>query len=137
MIKIKNIVEKSKQLKLTKNNSYGGFITYWKLYFKFLKLTKQSWKLLNFFQKIEMITEVTIKTPYWLLIKPLGWMFSTKTTYQADLTQKQADETIIDFKIHSYYKTKTYKVMSIPFFYYWSYNPSKNDILVLKDQMQK
>ena len=38
-----------------------------------------SLKMWNTYESMTMIFHITLKTPWWLFIKPFGWFFSKKT----------------------------------------------------------
>lgn len=99
------------------NNQYkkynGGYITYLKLYPQILKLTKTGMRKENLFHKLCSIIEIVIKTPYWLLIKPMFAIFHSKTVYRG--TSYFWDNTLTKHKIKT---SKTFYIIKIPFFHY-------------------
>jgi hypothetical protein len=115
-------------------NRNGGFICY-------AKLTVQLWSQLfslnsqlkeigiNRWKYCFLIFLSLLKTPYWLFIKPLFFIFSKRTTYQGNYTIEDGDLN----KNHSVKKTVVYFCFGIPFFMYKS-KPNTKDWNFLLNQ---
>ena len=103
----------------------GGYVLYWKLYFqlwhKFLTINLSIW------QKIYGAFLLIIKTPWWLFIKPLGIIFSTKIHYTG--YHQQADSGIFDLNI---IKTSHFYILGIPYFWYSTQKLNKKDLAYIQ-----
>lgn len=137
MIKKSSVTEHVSTINYQFNNSNGGFITYLKLYIKIWLMLKNNSYLMSKWQICYSIIEFLFKTPYWILIKPLGWFYSTKITYQAQISSRISEGRIIKFKISNYKKTIVPYLLKIPFFYYTTSKVSSKDETFLKDHFFK
>jgi len=103
--------------------TYGGFRDYWKLYPTLLKqlgainkITPNSWL------KVGLNLIFSLKTPWWLILKPLGvTFFSVKTIskgqYIRETTTGSAyykDSTSI--LLNNMVESKTFRFFGVPFF---------------------
>lgn len=102
-------------------NKNGGFICYAKLtaqlWFQLFSLGSQYSQMgLNEPKYYLLVLLILLKTPYWLFIKPLFFVFSKRTTYQGDYTLEDG----VLRKHHSVNKTVVHFLLGIPFFMYKS-----------------
>ena len=134
-----------RNIKYELKNYNGGFFTYIKLVknyylmlFKHFPLLFKSYdKLLAFFGEqsswlnklfprlsyIWLIIVSIIKTPYWLLIKPFGFLFHSHTKYDGDFRMINYKVTESDVK-----KIKTfYFLRVIPYWFYYTTNLKEKD----------
>lgn len=96
------------EIKHTLNQRFGGYITYWKLYFQFF-IFIFSQKIYRFGDKLILTFIMILKFPWYLFIKPLGSLFSVKKQYHI----------IIKFnKIFKSDKSVIFKFIGIPLFKY-------------------
>jgi hypothetical protein len=107
------------------NNIYrsknGGFITYLFLYFKLWKMLLCDSQVFGFWHKIWISIVILCKTPYFLIIKPLGYFFSSKTTLKGEYILTNGELSSTEVK-----KTYCMKFLFIPIFYY-SGKPNNED----------
>ena len=90
-------------------NTNGGYIGYWGLYGDLISQMKEMKKLVGTLQEMtidgipqmkkfskkawfKMNVQFVIKTPWWLLIKPLGGIFNTRIRYVGTYKSKSYDE---------------------------------------------
>jgi hypothetical protein len=62
----------------------GGHITYIKLYFKLFKMQKVALSVFPWYQKMWEWFTFALKTPWWIIIKPFGVVYSKKVTYKGE-----------------------------------------------------
>jgi len=96
----------------TSVRKYGGYLIYWKLYFQLWQLSAV--KVFTPWQRFQTIVIILIKTPWWLAIKPLGCLFSTKTRLRGSYERMDG--------VLAYAKEETtvvWRFIGIPFFMYW------------------
>jgi hypothetical protein len=63
----------------TKVSRYGGYILYWQLYRQLWGQARIAFKICSASEYAATIFLMILKTPWWLVIKPLGVLFSKKT----------------------------------------------------------
>lgn len=96
---------------------HGGYIAYWKLcgklwgmlFDKNLEIKGVTEHLR--FSKFCLAFHLLLKSPWWLFLKPLGYMFSTRTKSEGNVTTDGSN--IIKF---SGKKIIVYKFLGVPFF---------------------
>lgn len=104
-------------------NREGGFLLYFKLYMELwsqLGVIKNS---IPFWQLLWFVVIMIIKTPWWLIIKPLGCVFSTVTRFNGEFTIENGK---IWFENSTVKKTKIWKIVGIPFFIFIG-KPNENE----------
>lgn len=115
----------------TNTNSNYGYIGYFKLYKQILVQIKDMKKLVGTFQdqltkagiiEKKLVTKwsffqikfmVALKTPWWLLIKPIGKIFSTKVNYKGTYSRYNDSVKIQDVKIVKKGAVLLFKVIPI------------------------
>jgi len=142
-----NMVYNQSSMVLTINNQHtftnGGYIGYFKLVFlnnnslfsQLLNICNQ----LKFTQKVSLIFNFIMKTPWWILIKPLGVMFSKTIKYEGKFKilkkEKLENNHIVDDNRINYlfWKKTTFKFLFIPIFSFWTRKLNNNEIENLTD----
>lgn len=129
MIEYAQISEKNINLKYTSSNIGGNYVLYFKLFIQLCEmLKKEEFKQFSLGYKIKTYLMIIFKTPWWLLIKPLGCLFTIKRIYQGNFYCK--------FKNSNLYKTdfsdmsKTTKIVllnTIPLWFFKTKKLSKAD----------
>ena len=90
----KNYTETNINYKI--NNYNGGFFTYWILYFSFPKMIINS-SIYTKFQKFELLYDVMFwKSIWYLVIKPIGYIFHSKITYNGVIKTTEFKETFLE-----------------------------------------
>jgi hypothetical protein len=91
----------------------GGLITYLFLYFNLWKMLICDSQIFGFWQKVWIGFVILLKTPYFLLIKPIGYFFSSKIRLKGEYK-------LINGELNSTSVKKTYclKFLFIPIFFY-------------------
>lgn len=123
----------NRRIRHVHTNKNGGFVCYAKLtaqlWFQLFSLRSQYSQMGLNQPYYLLILLMLLKTPYWLFIKPLFFVFSKRTTYQGDYTLEDGDLN----KHHSVKKTVVYFLLGIPFFIYKS-KPNTKDWNFLLNQ---
>ena len=95
--------------KHTNTTRYGGYITYWKLMVQMFTMCKS----LPTYERYHTYVTMLIKSPWYLLIKPLGCLFKTKTIKAGEIQLWNNR-----LKTHSVKKRVIMYFMCIPFLAY-------------------
>lgn len=104
--------EKYSEIKNRSTSNYGGYKMYFKLYREIIQQAKQHRKILNTKQQLQMFLIFLFKTPWWLVVKPLGQFFSVLTIIEGKynvINGVFTNETII--------KSKSFKLFKVTYFY--------------------
>lgn len=110
----------------THTQRFGGYITYFKLVWYFYsEILKHFSSCLSFWDKVYFILTVPFNTIWWLTIKPLGCVFKVKTKYNGDIKYNCG---VTEYYEYSARKTKTFKIIGIPFFWYFSNKLNTKDL---------
>lgn len=129
MLRRVQVREKNINLSYTSSNTGGNYIVYFNLVIQFYKtLFKTEFKNFPLKDKIQIYFMTMLKTPWWLLIKPLGCFFTVHKTYQGNFYCKIQDGSlsIIDFsKVNK--STKISLFNKIPLWFFKTNTLSKDD----------
>jgi hypothetical protein len=104
----------SKRVHNVHTNRNGGFLAYFKLT---IQIWKQFFGIRQFASKSQqfgIFFLMSIKTPYWIFIKPLFIVFSTKSVIKGEFQLSNGRLS----PQHSMEKSVTYRFLNIPFFFY-------------------
>lgn len=83
---------------------HGGWLLYLKLVIKLYSQIPQLWNMVGQIKDNKTITRfgivlgiftMIIRTPYWLIIKPFGCLFSSSITYSG--THREVNNQVIDY----------------------------------------
>jgi len=114
------------RFKHTNRVGYGGYITYLKLYAQLWTmlitgngLTMEGPKMILPLLKVMLGITLILKTPWWLLIKPLGCLFSKLIISEGVYKLDDSETVLLSFEGE---KFTTYKFLGCP---YWAWNSSK------------
>lgn len=108
----------------THYQNYGGVVTYFKLYLGFW----QTFKNFSGAKKILLIFVAIVTTPYWLLIKPLGCLWSIKTVYTAEY---------YDGRLAVFHRCRTWRFVLIPLFVRNTFLPTQDDLDFLAKKKER
>ena len=124
------------EIKYTRELKNAGYAGYWKLisqmYKQLDKMEHQMGYMTQYFDDGELVTKKSMKkvrravrrkTPYWALIKPLGWMFHRYIKYNGSFT-KQSDNDG-PFYIAEVSIKKTYTMFFLRIIPIWHYTTKK------------
>lgn len=114
-----------KKMHLTLNARHGGYITYWRLIGRSFEKFEQAIALYSLPKQMFVWTTLIPMYIYWALIKPLIWVFSTKTIYRIFLENGE---------MTYFYRVKILQLFRIPFFAYPTHKPTNADMEYLKDK---
>lgn len=112
-------VTRHKEIKHAYNQYYAGHIRYLKLYFELVFIQCSVMKTLSLKQSFEMWITFIFKTPWWVVIKPFGCMYSYTKTLKGDFYYFEDPYTgtkTIDEKRFRVKKYVTHKLFRIPVF---------------------
>lgn len=127
-----SVETRHKEIKHKSNQYYGGHITYIKLYFQLIALQVTAIKTLSLKQSFEMWFIFILKTPWWLVIKPFGCMYSYTQTLKGDFyyfVDPYTETKTIDEKRFRVKKYVTHKLFRIPVF--------KHQYIITKEDRDK
>jgi hypothetical protein len=100
----------------THDQRFGGYPTYWKIYFKLWgKIFDIPWETPWKMARVHSIVGTILKTPWWLLIKPLGCLFKQRTVRDGEHLKLDGKLTSWDIR-----KTITWFLVGIPVMWYRS-----------------
>lgn len=138
MIRNVQVSQQNTNFDYSLKNSNGGYLTYWKLTRQLLGQMSDAQNMLpfSFTQKAKMWTAVILKMPWWCLVKPLGWCFSSHTKWTGKYSMVAYNGVINKEEFTNQYKFKTFYFLSIPFFATWG-TFNKSDITYLKEKLSK
>lgn len=100
----------------THDQRFGGYPDYWKLYFQLWgKIFDIPWETPWKMARVHSIIAVILKTPWWLLLKPLGCLFKRRTV-------KDGEHVKVDGVLWSWdiQKRVTWFLVGIPVVWYRS-----------------
>jgi len=110
----------TKNITSTTNYTNGGFIAYFFLTLSLWKASLNIFTLLQHFKPSQAWYRIpwlwlvmAIKTPWWILIKPFGCVYSHTVYLKGRCILINGDLTEYDFK-----KRVTHKLLGIPFFFH-------------------
>lgn len=112
----------------THNQNFGGYVMYFRLLFlgetSMINQISRILDCLSFKLKVELFLQLAYQIPYWLLIKPMGALFSFKYVYAGSYTFND------DYNKFFYDADKKiiFKFLGIPYFVWYSSNLNKIDI---------
>ena len=120
-----------------KNTQYfAGFIIYWKLFFQLISQILNATIYLKKEKFLLLFNLIFVKSIWYLIIKPFGFIFSYKKNYTGKMEEYVSISS--GFKdLHSINATKTtifYLFRVIPFFYYRTKKLSQSDIEYLRSK---
>lgn len=118
----------------TNTVSHGGFLSYWKLIPKLFKMATSM--PATFIQRFRLVTVFICKLPWWAVIKPLGWAFSSKTQHEGTYLEIRHNGEIKSQEFSNESKLVICYFLSIP---YWAYSGKFNqkDKTYLINKLQK
>lgn len=114
---IRTVTDVTRNINYNQNKTNGGFVAYWKATFQMWWMALNILNLIKVFSPWKAIYMIPwtfivmlVKTPWWLFIKPIGKIYSSKTTWVG------AYQTRNDVLIKSTVKKHiTHKLLGIPF----------------------
>lgn len=131
MLNTIHVSEKTVNLNYSNSNTGGTFIQYFKLYFQLLKMTTQL-KELSAGQKFKSYSLIILKTPWWLLIKPIGMFFTIKTVYQGNFYCQFRNNKLSKTQFSNFNKTcNLFLFKKIPILYWKTSSLSQKDQKIL------
>tara|TARA_R110000824_G_scaffold12226_6_gene53550 strand:- start:14524 stop:14925 length:402 start_codon:yes stop_codon:yes gene_type:complete len=109
----------------------GGYSSYWKLYVLLCAQLKATLKAsadlgVPKTDQILLILLFVLKTPWWLFIKPLGFLLSTKVYAEGTSSVDKQNNTLISFEAK---KEIMHKFLGIPVIWYFSEKFSEEEML--------
>jgi len=118
----------------TNTQYFAGFITYWKLFFQLISQISNSPIYLKKEKVLLLFNLIIVKSIWYLIIKPFGFVFSYKKNYIGEMKEYIYENS--NFKeLGSVNATKTtifYLFRVIPFFFYRTKKLSQSDIKYLR-----
>ena len=111
---------------------FGGYITYWVLFFRLLKMTFGENSFLSKWQKTYSAFEFLIKSPWWLIIKPLRSLFSVKKFYKGFYELDNGG-----LERHNISRTTTIKFLFLPIFFYWRGKIKRKEVFELMGESDR
>lgn len=119
---IRTVTDVTRNINYNQNSTNGGFIAYWKVTFQMWVMALNIFNLIKVFspwKSIYMIpwtfVVMLVKTPWWLFIKPLGIIYSSKRTWVGSYQTR--NNVIVKSSVK---KHITHKLFGIPFLKYSS-----------------
>lgn len=107
----------NKTIDKTSTQYFGGYKAYFQLYFQLWRMYFKNKTIFTKWQRFHTIVVMIVKTPWWLLIKPLGSVFSVKTHLRG--TYLTENDVLIEFSEKFF--TTVWFLRIIPFFCFWSH----------------
>lgn len=106
----------------TNTISNGGFFAYWKLIPKLFSMAVNT--PASLFQRVQILVIFVCKLPWWGLIKPLGWAFSSKTNHSGSYLEVRHNGILQNQEFTNQEKNVTYYFLSCPI---WAYSGKFNN----------
>lgn len=117
----------------TNTVSNGGFWAYWKLIPKLFNMALNV--PATFFQRAKLLTIFVCKLPWWGILKPLGWAFSSKTKHSGSYLEVRHNGVIKTQEFTNQEKFVIYYFLSIPIWAYGrKFNQEDKEYLIKKIQ---
>lgn len=110
-------ITRHKEIRHVYNQYYGGYVTYLKLWCNLFYNQCSVMKTLDVKQAFEMWGTFIVKSPWWLIIKPFGGVYSYTTRITGDFYYYEDSGTghkIIDNNRLNVKKKVTHKLFRIP-----------------------
>lgn len=117
-----DMIRRRRQLTHTHTQNFGGYRKYWKLYKQPRKQYLSILPTLSRKDQIKLKVVFSIKTIWWLLIKPIGSAYSYKVRYEGEYVTENSKLFSKNMDVE---KTITHKLLDVPFFSHkWPINTS-------------
>ncbi len=142
MLQQVNVRTKTTNFEYVVTHNNPGYLTYWRLTWN---LFQQMLTLNNinsvigmpFANQFKMWILFVVKLPWWTMIKPLGWIFSSKTTYKASFFEELRNDQVKKSVFTNQSKIKLFFVSTIPVWITWgAFNKNDLDLLTQKYTMK-